>query len=369
MKHSILIFFLTILLSSCTTPAKIKVSKASDSDLQTTPGMYYSLPRTVFRVNVEFSRTITMRGPYALYAEEFLGIKNVPVKNDTEWKISGINAYPLEESDPGQVYFLTSTDYKTLAGVFRYTPEGFLLPDINTVLFGQGLKENGFNYENEILFTDLSAQRFHGEVTDTLYKTIFEDSVFVKIPVLRTIVEKKTEKQKAREAANFITRLRSSRLELLTEMHDILPEAFPLEVNVREIDKLEKEYLSLFTGKTFEDKYNYTFHVTPGNTGNPYVSTLFYFSGKTGIHESPDPGTKSVTFTVTPEVTGSIFPEVQMIEETDDAGGYLFYRGAIPAGVEIEYNKDVLFRGRFPVYQYGDVITVPANIFTPGDDY
>ena len=69
-------------------------------------GVYYSLPRTVIKVNVTVDRIENYKGPYAEYALKYRGLKNVVESSSVEYKITDIKVTTSAEPDPDQYYFV-----------------------------------------------------------------------------------------------------------------------------------------------------------------------------------------------------------------------------------------------------------------------
>ena len=67
-------------------------------------GVVYSLPRTGIRVNVKAVKESFHPGPYAAYADQLLGIKNVKTKAAVNWVVEDIKIEDFSEPDPEQTY-------------------------------------------------------------------------------------------------------------------------------------------------------------------------------------------------------------------------------------------------------------------------
>ena len=82
--------------------------KKEDDEVITTPvfleGIIYSLPRTGIRVYVKAMKEDFVPGPYAGYAEQLLGLKDVKIRPETKWTVTEIRIDAFAEPDPEQVY-------------------------------------------------------------------------------------------------------------------------------------------------------------------------------------------------------------------------------------------------------------------------
>lgn len=69
-------------------------------------GITYSLPKTVVRATIEASCTKKVAGPYAAYAEKFLGLKDVTLEDQTEWEVMKISLENYAQADASRTYHI-----------------------------------------------------------------------------------------------------------------------------------------------------------------------------------------------------------------------------------------------------------------------
>lgn len=71
------IAFIVVLyiLSACST---VRITHLSDTKKINKPFWLYALPKTELYIDIELEKKIHIAGPYANYAEKYLGISNVP---------------------------------------------------------------------------------------------------------------------------------------------------------------------------------------------------------------------------------------------------------------------------------------------------
>ncbi len=115
--------------------AQINVLKIdNNTSPQTKEGIFYSLPRTVVKVEVTIDRVENYKGPYADYALRFLGLKNVVPANTIEYKIGEISITTSAEPDPDQYYFIELGEKISKgekAGILSLTDAGVILGTLN----------------------------------------------------------------------------------------------------------------------------------------------------------------------------------------------------------------------------------------------
>ncbi len=240
---------------------------------QTSEGIFYSLPRTVVDITVKIDRIENYQGPYADYALRFLGLKNVVQSNTIEYKISDIAISTSFEPDPDQYYFVELGD-KTLkgenAGLLSLTDAGIILGTLpvgsdtatqvrkllNTEEPPLELEKDAFGelFRN---YTDMSVF----EKVDTIRRKVNIDTMTLERQYLKKTMVEKSPEQKAKEAADFLSKIKDNRFNLITGFQEVNYNKETLEFMDAQLKNLEKEYLKLFTGvrihKTITFSYKY----------------------------------------------------------------------------------------------------------------
>ena len=256
----LLIFFLLFTLGACTQQKKIIVNNnyvyvrnIKDTSKFQGDAFIYALPKTELKIQVEVIKTIIKRGPFYQYADQCLGIKEVALMDKTKYKISDIQIVTGSIPDPDHFYRV-ETKGNTAAAFLSLDEKGLImavnrLPDteqriINTDVFLGNIDQKSLSY------SDLTMELNIGTQVDTTYKTVKTDTSFIRVPILKNQIGTKTLTKKAEEAANFILKLRKRRFYLMTGKYGDVPEGEALKIVLIELDKLEKQYLSLFIGRT-----------------------------------------------------------------------------------------------------------------------
>lgn len=317
----------------------------------------YGLPRTVFTVVVEMQRTIEKPGPYAQYADDLLGLTDV-IKNESEsWSIEGITVRSHEEVDPSEYYVISSTSlFQT--NVLALRKEGLIL-DLNhsgvQSQAKQGLGEGSGKLSLHSF--DMGSDEYFQLQRDTAYKRMNVDSSFVRIPY---IVEKKKRlpvDQLAEKAAKRLMELRDGKHLILTGEATVFPQN---DAAINEINKMEKSYTELFTGKTLKDSFTFSYDFIPEKTMIGKQVTIFQFSDQTGPVSGNMRGGKPVVIEFSPEKKTKDLAVTQTKSESKKFDK-LYYRVPDIAGVTISLGSDKLFNARKLIYQFGEVIQLPAN--------
>lgn len=362
-KIYLLLIAILFTIFSCKTTSETRVSKMDSLTNQPENGIIYALPKTTLRFTVEALRTDIIPGPYYEYAEKYLGMDDVPKEDYSDWKISNITIDSYHEIDPTQFYLL-EPEGKINVNIQKLIESGSIMP-VNLRAKDQFPNDfYGFNDPGkEVIFTDLSVKKYIGEEKVTYYKRVQRDSLFAKIPVVKTQSVTKTFEDKAEEAANFIFMIREKRFELLTGMADFYPEGKSLEVAIHELNNLESEYLSLFIGKRFTSTYKATFEYSPQkeDVNEPHI--LFRYSDEKGVLPPNDLRGRPVIVELEKlnhtHNLDFLFAD-QINREGTTYKNKFFYRIPDQAFVHVVDGNQLLAKRKLTIEQFGTVVQIPS---------
>ena len=301
-----------------------------------TEGITYSLPRTGIRVMVKARQTTYVPGPYAMFADQLLGIRDVKAQAHTQWVIEDVSIDTYAEPDPAQVYKATGG-----AAFLQLTPSGILAginlsnaPETEDKVFSNSFatpdKAAGLTYHNLIDNPSLSG---------------------------RTPAD-----QRAVQAANRILKARSVRFDIVSGMLDEFhPDGEAYEESLGELSRTEEELLSLFVGKTSTGKYTYAFEYVP--TGPVTGEVICRFDEMRGFLPKSDLSGKPVMIDVVREEALAARMAAVKGEQATDAGFTgLYYRQPGMARISVSRELTVIATGKATVAQFGEIAPVPAGL-------
>lgn len=329
-------------------------------------GTFYTLPRTVLKIDVIIKSTEQLKGPYSDYAERFLGLESVNKYDFTTWNIQKVVITTQTEPDPSQVYFveMTGTDSKEQRQLQLQLDEaGMLLRagDVNM----PGIKEPSKTREVTTFENPSNGKQFpefyttkHVETNiDTIIRKVAVDTAMTEQLFYRQRLEDKSTDEMAANALQQIQQIRESKYKLITGFQETAYDPGSIKFMFNRLDHLENEYLDLFRGKSFDDYYHYTYYVVPEPKNGSYTATLFRFSTGSGITEgkSGEPVQLEITGTNAGEKTGAL-PGI-------DANTGIAYRLPGIAEVKVNYEGKVFYENRLPVNQLGLIERLPARRF------
>lgn len=348
-----------LLALSCTPSNYISVVDYRPGETVSNQAFIYALPQTVVRVDVDVVRSTYLHGPYARYAAQYLGIEKAGQQDSIHWKINGINIHTYQQADAGHIYSVRTGELPvSFQGLFTMTREGIILD-----LARQTDKSTEDEYIDELedkglVFTDLSLEGNLGIVKDTLYRLVFRDTAFVKTPLIQQKVQEKSVSKLANEAANYIFDIREARFFLITGDNSVLPDGEAMQASIDEMKRLEKEYLALFTGKTFHDTLSFSYEFIPTQSNEQEEYVMFRFSPKLGI--LPDNFRTGDVVALSLKALGSDLPVSE--KPSPEVQNRVFYRMANPTEIKIKKSGATIAATRRLISQYGPVLGIPLNM-------
>ena len=321
-----------------------------DRQLQMDSGSFvYALPRTVFRVSVVVERDVYTAGPYAAYAEKYLGIPKVQASAKTRHAVKHCKVETYLESDVRQLYAVQPSNGNVRFDVFKMTKDGLLLlADNFSQPAGSGLRS--FEAQAALpVFTNVGVE--------SMFREVKPDTADAEEQIPLVSAQPKTQEERAAEAAQHLFNLRKRKFEMLTgDIDAVFNSNDALKAAMAELKKLERDYLTLFVGKHAKTQAAYYYDVAPTEAADSYL--VFKFSEDGGVQGLDGQG-RMVTLHLQYEdkyAAASIAPNPK-----DDSA----FKIRLPdvAQVRLLDGKDELFRGRFWVYQNGKIVNVRFEQF------
>jgi hypothetical protein len=339
---------------------------------QTKEGIFYSLPRTVVKIDVKIDRVENYKGPYADFALRFLGLKNVVSTNSIDYKISDIVITTYPEPDPDQYYFVELGDKISKgekAGMLSLSDAGVILgtvPDINEpgeVDASLAKKDDISLDADKDAFGELfkySADVSVFEKVDTIIRKINIDTMTVERQYYkRTMVEKSPE-QKAKEAADYISKIKDNRFNLISGSQEVNYNKETLEYMDTQLKTMVKEYLKLFTGISLHKSVVFSYKYIPiPNQINTEIP-IFKFLKSKGVIDLDEQGGKVVTIKIQRVGnTNTVANYLKKAEKDSKVQGFS-YRIPELARVTVKLDENTQEETQCLVSQLGVVTNLPA---------
>lgn len=259
-------------------------------------GVSVTLPRSVIAVNVSVERDVTLCGPYARYAQKFLGVR-APLTDKTTWSVKRATVGLVDKS-----------------------------------AFGIG---------------DASPSK--SEVMQ--YAT--SDDEFSRLPADKNAMTVPALEDAARETATQIFALRKHRIELVTGEagENVFGEG--LEAALEEISRLEQSYLELFLGKRILTTVTKQYVVFAQENKKQYV--VCRFSADNGLMPATDLSGEMVVLQIEPSGNTSVEIEASPKEQY-----FVTCRVADPSTCTVICGGQTIGAAVLPLYEFGRTIRVAA---------
>ena len=366
-KYSVY-FFATLLIAatSCSKMINVKHVKM-DSALPKEDGVYYSLPKTVITVEVDVSKTYKIKGQFSGFANKYLGLSNVITENSSSFSIDDIKLSDYSLPDHDQYYFveIPNSCRKKNSVLLQLSETGI----INSI--------NGYNKlnnkTNSIISSDATAEDVAKPAVqtflnsnmmasfDTTIEKIDMDTFILQKKIIKKIYVDKNEEQKAKEAADYIMKIKENEFNLLTGYSEVNFSKESLEYMHEQLKKQESEYLNLFTGATVVHHFKFYYTYNPVDSKSKANIPLFLFSAKDGISDTSSNKGESVNLKIEKLDSSNVlepFNDAKLDLKKKHHGFY--YRIPEYAKVSVCCNNKIKAESNILVSQFGVVCELPA---------
>ena len=311
----------------------------------------YSLPRTTIHIQVEARREAFTAGPYAAYAQKYLGVA-ARTQNATTYTLESVTLTPYVEADPATRYSVSIPE-KSTVGFLQLCSQGLIALSDNYAV--RSASWNAAPQAGTERFEGLDPLGNLGKQTTTLYKAVLKEEGYERVPVTQESVVEKSPDRKAADAADVIFSLREKRQQIATGDTDATFSGEALQSAIDEITRLEARYLSLFYGITDVSQEIKSFDITPDPKSADQRYTAFRLSDQ-GLLPATATGGKAITLELQAEPLAA--PEAASDRSKE---ALIHYR--VPAVTRCRLIQDgkALLENRILVYQLGEESTLPIN--------
>ncbi len=320
-------------------------------------GIFYSLPKTVFEINVTIETVTKIKGPLSDYSRQYLGTDDYIKKNSKTSRIIDVKVKPITFADPQQTYWLqfpaeNPKDKESVSETFILSPFGTILAyNENFPAVHHGKNEKIIENNRVIILTDnnenfsKNASYNRRKKIDTVVRKITIDTVTINRFLFKTSWVNVSEEGKADDAAKQITRIREARYNLLTGFQEV-NYGESIKYMDSQLQKLEHQYLELFLGKEMKSVTNHTFIFDPST--NHTNEALMSINTEENI-------TKTLTVKISgiKKLTGN--DNTTPPQKIDN----IFYRIPATATIEINLGSKNLYKNILTIPQLGEITSVP----------
>ena len=313
----------------------------------------YSLPSTVINLEVDATVEQFYAGPYAKYAEKYLGM-DVRQEDQMVCNITDVKVSTSVEADMSSRYTLEVPNGNFDVSFLKLSASGLVsfgnIADNEEVVWRFPMKQRA-DFSSNGVSSNLTSE------SAVLYKNNKKN----KIGVQQNVIVAKSLEQKAEEAAEMILDLRKKRLQIVVGDTDATYSGEALGAAVAELTRLEEEYMLLFTGYSQYQQQKLTYEIVPDQKLELQRYIAFRVSDSDGLVTSDNLSGKPVVLELVPQEIADV--EAPVVKE-DKKMKPVFCNYRIPAicKVRISDGVKVLYQGRVPVYQLGKESSLPVTV-------
>ena len=300
----------------------------------------YFLPATGVEVEVTAVKEYYVAGPYARFARKYLGIE-VPVVDYSVTTITEIK--------------LTTTCMADMSSPC-YTLPTWRSKDKFLALTTQGL----VSFEDK---EEASGNKWLGNPStaeaEVLYSAPAPDASYSAGPIPWEVAPDKPQEYLAKDAAEIILAARRERYNIAIGNTDATFSGESLGAALGELDRIENQYLPLFTGyKTLETQH-ITVSVLPLSSKKDQRYPLFAVSPEEGLIATG--GSEDTVYYLDIVKVLSSDPGIVPATGKEESKNIIHYRVPAVCDLKLTDGENVLFTKRTAVYQLGREFTCPAR--------
>ena len=337
-------------------PMMASAQKQSDPEGYLT----YSLPSTTIMLEVEGVQETFYVGPYAQYAEKYLGIK-VRQKNDTTIHLTQVRMRPLVEADQTKRYSLNVKSKRNGSSLLKLSNQGLI-----------ALADAQFDGPMEWRFP-APAQCGDGITSDLTSATAALFNNGGRTSSMQNVLVGRSAEQRAAEAAQMILKLRTQRMQIVTGDTDATFDGEAMGAAITEITRLEEEYMRLFTGYSEYKNLAMRFDVIPTADQADQTYVAFRLANADGLVPADYMRGMPVLLQIIPQEIAvpedvAATPAEATAETTTTAKKassalvLAYYRIPAVCTVKLISGSNLLLQTRMPIYQLGQESSVPMNV-------
>ena len=274
-------------------------------------------PKTKLTFEVSAQLEQFYAGPYARYAQKYLGVE---AKEEDSSKATLTSVVMKYGSDT------------EASGTSVWSKPGFAQSGFES----RGVNAN-YTSEAATLFSAGAASRI----------------------VSQSVTVEKTPEQKAREAADMVFLLRRNRIQIITGDTDATYSGEAMKAAIDELAALEQEYLSLFLGYTITQEQKVTFELSPSSDAKDQIYVIFRLSDQEGLLPAEEIGGKPYYLDIAPqEIAGAPAADPRAASRAKAVQTV-----RIPAICDLKVSDGVktFLQSRIPVYQLGEDRVYPVQ--------
>ncbi|HPF00304.1 MAG TPA: DUF4831 family protein [Bacteroidales bacterium] len=364
--RSVILFLLVISFASCNTYKVIPVHNYTKLKKE---GVFYYLPETRLVVDITVKETHYLKGPFSQYSAKFTGISNVITENKTEYSIVGIALNSFSVPDKSKLFYIETKRLKEKEPfLLSVNEDGCIVSFNNPSDAGFEAADKSLLVENDRASQSMNVGFEHFATgntqvkTDTIIEKIILDTITIEKQILQHSIIEKSLEDKAKDAADYIRLISENKMNLISGYQEVDYDETTFRSMLDELNKMQQEYLTLFTGKTVEYITHYRIVIDPEKpVDNDFIFSFYQTEGVAEIEDSLFTDNMYYYQIMPEERTEAVVAAVSNTKRSANAG--LAYNVPEKCFFIIRNgNGEVVLMEKVSVCQLGTVLQLPSSI-------
>lgn len=298
----------------------------------------YHMPLTQLAITIEYDEVCCNPGPFYLYAERYLGAKDVITESQKNYVITNVRIEPHTVADVNRTYKVLEQEGGE-APLLSLTPDGLLY---------------GYNVPACV-----------AEQIAPISIDLPQEQSATLMPLMEEQMVASSTAKMAEGAAKQIYNIRETRMNILAGDVEHTPaDGKAMQLVLDELNKREQMLAELFVGTKTSCHHTHTVYYTPGKDVKQRIITRM--SKYTGIVGIDDLSGEPIRLTITGKRQTYAPMEEDFGKKKNTRGplpSQIYYNLPGSAMITLEYGKDVLTTTTCPIAQYGVAIPLAKSLF------
>lgn len=294
----------------------------------------YYMPLTQLAVTIDYEKITVEPGPFYLYAERYLGVKDVTTEASARYEVSDIHVTTHTVADVNRAYKVIANGEN--AQWLSLTPEGLL---------------HGYN-----------VPAYVGEEKQEESTSDYSTPLPKLMPLMEEQMVASSIAKMAEGAAKQIYHIREMRINLLAGDVEHTPsDGKAMQLVLDELNKREQMLAELFIGTRTVEQYSHTIYYVPGKDVKDRI--IGRVSQYSGIVQADDLSGEPIRLSLAGKRQTYMPMDEKAAKQNKSAiPSQLYYNLPGSARVVVEFGEDVRTSATLPIAQFGVAIPLAKDL-------
>lgn len=296
----------------------------------------YYMPQTQLTVTIDYEIETVEPGPFYLYAERYLGTKEVVTKAHTRYEVKGLRLGTHTVADTNRAYKVVASSGSE-AQWLSLTADGLL-----------------YGYNVPAPTVEVQGEEKSVSLPSPLLTPL--------MPLLEEQMVASSVAKMAEGAAKQIYHIREMRMNLLAGDVEHTPaDGQAMQLVLNELDKREEMLAALFIGSRKVESRSHTIHYVPGKDVTERI--IARVSQYSGIVPADDLSGEPIRLTLAGKRQEYAAVDMEVVKPNKSAmPSQVYYNLPGSAKVVVEFGKDLRVSATLPIAQYGLAVPMAKSL-------